>query len=880
MQRSKCTTCSNVELKMCTSRGNLQADIMFVGDFAKKIEISQDQIFSSIGGKLLLQVMKQLKKDPMECYYTNLNLCVDATTSKALLSNCYSGLIEEVSRIKPKVIFALGTLVSQTLLHSSERIEVLQGTAKWSKDLNCYVMPILAPGILYHDPSKMEVFQNTIRKGYDALDWPVGGRPERQVIDVVPDTLEEASPLLDLLLNHNGWMSCDIETEGFDFTRQQILSIGFSHDGVQGIIFGKHLIEIPLVQQLIEAIFANPLNKFIFQNGKFDCQWMAFPGIPMIRKKNCVIRNVRNDFDTMLAHYCIDERQGTHGLKVWAKEYFDAPDWDAGLKQYLPNKDTPYSAIPPKILYRYQAYDVVYTFLGRELFTEMMIEEDTYRLFENILMPASMALSEIEGRGVRVDKAMLERLFSEMEPKLKEAMKNLEQAAFKVGFTPEYYQQVTGAKEKPKFFNPKSHPQMSFVAYDLCKMPLFGGKKTCNKDAVEVYQHRHPFWKAIADYKQLNDLFGIYVKGMLERIDDDGFVRADFFLHGTVTGRLSCHDPNLQNIPRKSFVKDLFIAEEDTVIISADYKTLEVVVASILSNDPIMKEPFLLGKDYHTETMKSIFTQQLADLKRWVEEKDFEAFDKYLHTQMMMEMRNPGTDYLYTKVDADDSATWIPKPIEDIRFDKLYDLIVDFLRFLTKFVTFGIMYGRKAKSLAEGELNCSVNAAQLYINNFFKRYPDFKAWQNASINQAKTQGFVQNPFGFKRRWKYIDQDQIYLLENQAVNTPIQGTASYICLKALTNIHNAFKENGWGWVLFTVHDSIVSEVKKTRLAESLHLIQSIMEAKPFDTEVPFVADMEVGPRYGKVEGIHFDGQRWVPSKPQKASQWLKDLLASL
>lgn len=878
--RNKCATCSNVDRKHCTSRGNFQAEVAFIGDFPKGIEIAQDQIFSSIGGRLLLQVMKQLKKDPTECFYTNLNMCLEATTSKAVLAQCYSRLVDEINTVKPKVVFALGTLVAQTLLGSTEKIEVLQGTAKWSKDLNCYVMPVLAPGILYHDPSKMEVFQNAITKGFSAIDWPTGGRPEHKVNAIVPETLEEAIPLLEMLRDLNGWMSCDIETDGFDFTRQDILSIGFAPNANDGIIFGKELIELPIVQQMIEDIFANPLNKFIFQNGKFDCQWMAFPGIPLAHKKNCVIRNVRNDFDTMLAHYCIDERQGTHGLKTWAKEFFDAPDWDAGLKQYLPNKDTPYSAIPKKVLYKYQAYDVCYTYMGREPFTEMMIKEDTYRLFTDVLMPASMALSEIEGRGVRVDKAMLQKLFSEMEPKLKEAMKNLEQAAFKVGFTPERYQQETGAKEKPKFFNPKSHPQMSFVAYDLCKMPLFGGKKTCNKDAVEVYQYRHPFWKAIADYKQINDLFGIYVKGMLERIDDDGHVRPDFLLHGTVTGRLSCHDPNLQNIPRKSFVKDLFISNDDTIIVSADYKTLEVVVAAILSGDPTMKAPFLEGKDYHTQTMMNVFGEQVAQMRLWVEMKDFEAFDKYLHTQMMMEMRNPGSDYLYTKIDADDASMWVPKPIEDIRFDKLYDLLVDYLRFLTKFITFGIMYGRKAKSLAEGELNCSVNAAQLYINNFFKRYPGFKNWQVASINQAKKEGFVQNPFGFKRRWKYIDQDQIYLLENQAVNTPIQGTASYICLKALTNIHKAFKETGWGWVLFTVHDSIVSEVKKSNLVEALHLIQSKMEAKPFDTEVPFVADLEIGPRYGKVESIHFDGQRWVASKPEKASQWLKDLLASL
>src|SRR5690606_19016645 len=176
--------------------------------------------------------------------------------------------------------------------------------------------------------------------------------------------------------------------------------------------------------------------------------------------------------------------------------------------------------------------------------------------------------------------------------------KKLEQEAIKVGWSPEAYVAATGAREKPKFFNPKSYPQLSWVAYDLCKVPLFEGKKSCSKNAVEAYQYKHPFWKALAEYKQVADLFGTYIKGMLKRVDKDGRIRPDFFVVGTVTGRLSCHNPNLQNIPRRSFVKDLFIAPEDSVIVSCDYKTLEVVVASILSGDEEMQRPFIHGEDF------------------------------------------------------------------------------------------------------------------------------------------------------------------------------------------------------------------------------------------------------------------------------------------
>ena len=144
---------------------------------------------------------------------------------------------------------------------------------------------------------------------------------------------------------------------------------------------------------------------------------------------------------------------------------------------------------------------------------------------------------------------------------------------------------------------------------------------------------------------------------------------------------------NLQNIPRKSFVKDLFISADDTVIVSADYKTLEVVVAAILSNDPIMKAPFLEGKDYHTQTMMNVFGEQVKELAHASETKDFDYYVRFLQNPMMMEMRNPAGDYMYTKIDPDLPETWIPKPLDQINFGKLYDLIVDYLRFLTKFIT-------------------------------------------------------------------------------------------------------------------------------------------------------------------------------------------------
>jgi DNA polymerase-1 len=206
------------------------------------------------------------------------------------------------------------------------------------------------------------------------------------------------------------------------------------------------------------------------------------------------------------------------------------------------------------------------------------------------------------------------------------------------------------------------------------------------------------------------------------------------------------------------------------------------------------------------------------------------------------------------------------------------DFIIDYLRFLTKFITFGIMYGRKAPSLAYGELQCSVPEAQKYIDNFLMTYKDFWRWQKKMQLQAREEGHVQTLFGHKRRWHLVTQDTLYKLENQAVNTPIQGTAAQYTIQRLAELHKSLKETGWGWVLFTVHDSIVFEVKKKHLKQALPLIEEVMTHSPFESTVPFRIDVEVGPTYKRVEGVEFKDNDWVPTKPNKCSDWLKETLS--
>lgn len=856
-----------------------------VGEAWSTLGVKTKQVFTGNSDTLLKAVLKGAGISLGDVFFTNAIGEVVSTPTKGHCDKWQDSLFNSLREVQPKVILACGSWATYALTGKQKPLAELRGYPFWSIELQAYVVPTMHPGAVNYNPSMFEDFAHDVAKLPSVAKLEPGGlvREEPNLIQV--KTKEEAMAVYDILLHpDDNVMAVDIETAGFNYMKDAILSIGVGPNEKDVYIFGREVCDDTSMRDYFNNILGSPDITYVYQNGKFDVQYMRADPDPEIfpEHKLCVVDKARCDFDTMLAHYCTDERQGTHGLKVWAREEFDAPDWDAPLGKYLPTKATSYEVIPEDILHKYQAYDVFYTRKGYYLFKDKLKQEGTYECFKNVYTPAVEAFTQIELEGIPVDRETLQRLYDEAQPNIQAAMDRLTQAAVDAGWDPNEYARVKnvekmakwekenghldpekqkkrpGGTEIPKVFNPKSHPQLSYVAYDLCSMPLFEGKKTCNKDAVDIYRHRHPFWEALANYKEVSDLFGTFIKGMLERIDEDNRIRPDFMLHGTKTGRISCSNPNMQNLPRGSIVKDFFVADEGSVVVNADYKTLEVVIASILSGDENMQKPFIDHLDFHSETAKGVFEKELAMLQEAVANKDASPIREYVEISMMMEIRHKVNDLL----DAGD-------------FDGAYSTIWKHLRFLTKFITFGIMYGRGAESLAKGELNCTILEANGYVNQFFAKYPKYSKWLQTQYKHAVEEGFVQTAFGFKRRWSFITNDLLHEIKNQSWNTPVQGTASQVCMQALCRAQKTLKERGWGRVLFTVHDSIVYSLKKEHLQEALTYIHDEMTFDILNSPVQLEVEVEVGPTYKKVDLAVFEDGKWVPE--DKSNEWLKEVL---
>ena len=252
---------------------------------------------------------------------------------------------------------------------------------------------------------------------------------------------------------------------------------------------------------------------------------------------------------------------------------------------------------------------------------------------------------------------------------------------------------------------------------------------------------------------------------------------------------------NMQNIPRDKMIKNLIIATPGTCLLQLDYSQAELRVLAMLSRDPALIDIYVSGKDLH---------DAVADM-----------------------MFGPGAHK-----------------------DKE-------LRTLAKTINFGIAYGRGAGSIAT-TFNKTMKEAQDIIDKWFKPMPKVKEFINNRRRMASRGEPCTTIFGRERHFVITDSELNHI-QNEYINTPIQGTASDFAMLSLLNIYDYLEANwkGKARIVSTVHDSIILEVedKPEYLKEIGNVCVDIMAKTPLeyvpDCPVPFVADAEIGYKWGEM-----------------------------
>ena len=225
---------------------------------------------------------------------------------------------------------------------------------------------------------------------------------------------------------------------------------------------------------------------------------------------------------------------------------------------------------------------------------EDMKKEDNIYLFESIEMPLTKVLANMEIKGIRVDKKVLEEMGIEIKIKLEILTRDIYNCA-------------------GEEFNINSPKQLGEILFDKLKLP--GAKKNKNGYATDIDVLKklteYPIINKILEYRALAKLYSTYIDGIISTIREDGKIHTIYTQTLTRTGRLSSIEPNLQNIPMRSeygrLIRKAFIPEDNSVILSSDYSQIELRVFAHLSGVNDLINAFKEGVDIHTKTAMDIF---------------------------------------------------------------------------------------------------------------------------------------------------------------------------------------------------------------------------------------------------------------------------------
>ncbi len=398
----------------------------------------------------------------------------------------------------------------------------------------------------------------------------------------------------------------------------------------------------------------------------------------------------------------------------------------------------------------------------------------------------------------------LERVYSEIEMPTIDVLLDIEIAGMKVDgddltkFSAEISDDLAKLSKKifelaGREFNIGSPKQVGEVFGEL---NIVTGKKTAtgqistSHDVLVELAQTYEIAQFIIDYREMDKLKATYADALPRMIRADGRVHGCLNQTVAATGRLSSTEPNLQNIPVRTElgqqIRKAFIPEKGNKLISADYSQLELRILAHITQDPNMLAAFKNNEDIHAQTARLVFGAK--------DEKE------------MKEKRR-----------------------------------------LAKIVNFGIAYAVEAFGLSQ-RVGISRAEARKVIDDYFETYKGIRAYMDRTPEEARKDGFVTSLFGRRRYFPGIS-DRNYTVrsraEREAINMPIQGTASDIVKIAMIRVANALKKEGLATrMIMQVHDELLFESPVAEVERASAVIKHEMESAA-TLDVPIVVDVGVG-----------------------------------
>jgi uracil-DNA glycosylase family 4 len=788
------------------SVGPAKAKLAVVGEGPGKYEAKTGEPFVGESGRLLNSVLKHYDISRREVFLSNACLCRHkdgATPTAKALQACRPRLVAELQGREVQDVVALGNSSAQSILQTRTGITSLRvGQGHYNEEdlpgvrVLCTFHPAAALRQAGFFPSIVNDFGKL--KGFSAS-WY---EPRWKAFEEVEEALQALAELQEI----PGPVTLDIEAgieKDVSFeqpSRHTLLCVGLEFRPGRAVVIGETALrDERVLQVLLRYLLTHPIRA---QNGKFDIKGMY----AKLRKYMQPNDRLRLFSDTMLKHYCLDERQGVHSLGYLGIEMLGTPNWKGALDKYKSPGDS-YAVIPRPVLYEYNAKDIHVTDMVDEILDKQLAERPELQRLHEFLCRASDELMFPELNGIGIDLAYNNELAVTYNASLAILEEQIANTIPEDRWVGAWERLFPARANKVQQFNPRSPKQVASVVEEIfgLRLPMKMNQrkeyaKTTDVEALTALLEKslgkpaEEFFRRMLEHRKEAKLYGTYVKGIRKRVYR-GRVYPTFLLHGTTSGRLSCRNPNLQNIPRGSVMRKQFVpVKPENVFIEGDFGQNELRVLCWLAQDEYLRE---------------IFNDPSRDL-----------FDEL-------------TPRLYGDTSALSAAEYKETRIR------------------VKAYVYGLSYGREAYSIAM-EYGIPVVEAERGMKAFFDVIPATVRFRDQTRNKVLGGQDLITVFGRHRRFMLITNSNRKDVLNEALSFLPQSTASDICLDGFVHLRPRLK--GKGYIRNIVHDSILTECHRDDMEEVKAIMNEEMLAaarRVVGDYVAFKVDMKSGPSWGEL-----------------------------
>ena len=403
-----------------------------------------------------------------------------------------------------------------------------------------------------------------------------------------------------------------------------------------------------------------------------------------------------------------------------------------------------------------------------------------YKIATDFDFPLAPLLFKMEKRGVKINTSYLADMSHEIGKKYEE----LQQKIFDIaGYN----------------FNIASPAQLSDMLFIKLQLPTAGIKKgktgySTGQKELNKLRGLHPVIELIEQTRELAKLKNTYVDALPKLVDKNYRLHTTFNQDVVSTGRLSSTHPNLQNIPIRSTlgkkIRNAFIADEDNILVSADYSQFELRLAAIMAGDEDLINDFNNDIDIHTKTASDVYK--------------------------------------------------IPM-----------DQVTSNQRRNAKVINFGVLYGMSPHGLSAAT-GMSFIEAKKFIDDYFNLRRPIREFIEETLEKAKNEGYVTTYFGRRRPTPDVKSSNFMVREaakRAAANMPIQGTEADLMKRAMLRTEE--KLGNLGEQILQIHDSILVECPKKNADKVVEILRFEMESVAPELDIKLKVDIKTGEHWGEL-----------------------------